>query len=277
MSFSLYDGMLYVFKTNLFSTKTALFMKTRQLLTAFLLSLITLVATNCTKTTIVNETPAIDVANNAAVGASAHEMLTADKPSMVFEIDYMPGFSLQPATITYVTNFLSSYTKKGNYQVIQKQIAASGKDSLSLQEIDKIERQNRTQFNTTNQVAVYILITDGTYNPTNTLGFAYRNTSITLFGKALQNFSGGFFQVSRTKLEATTLEHEFGHLLGLVNNGSPMQANHVDPAHPKHCINKSCLMYYETESGAVLGNLSSGSIPTLDANCHNDLIANGGK
>jgi hypothetical protein len=72
------------------------------------------------------------------------------------------------------------------------------------------------------------------------------------------------------------MEHEYGHLLGLVNLGSPMQVDHKDPA-SNHCNNSSCLMYYETQVGQMGGILVSGPVPSLDANCRNDLKANGGK
>ena len=92
----------------------------------------------------------------------------------------------------------------------------------------------------------------------------------------LQN-SGGIGQVSRTKLYSTVLEHEFGHLMGLVDLGSPMITNHKDGAHGNHCNNQNCLMYYASETTDLLGFLLTGNIPALDANCANDLHANGGR
>ncbi|MCW3108665.1 MAG: hypothetical protein JWQ09_3171, partial [Segetibacter sp.] len=115
------------------------------------------------------------------------------------------------------------------------------------------------------------------YNPPNTLGVAYRNTSIALFGKAIKSFSGGYNQVTASTLETGTLEHELSHLLGLVNLGSPLVTNHADPNNLHHCNNSKCLMYYQAETSQFLGKFTPGSIPALDANCHNDLIANGGK
>lgn len=245
-----------------------------------MLCLILVVATRCAKTTEA-VAPAKNVTlntyNNLKVGSSAREILSADKPALVFDVNYMPGCQLQSSTISNLTNFLSKYTNKGAYQLIEKQIPASGKDTLSLKEIDEIERKNRTAFNTSNQVAIYILVTDGKYNPANTLGVSYRNTSVALFGKAIRSFSGGLNQVSITTLETGTLYHEMGHLLGLVDLGSPMVTNHADLNNTHHCNNSKCLMYYQAESSRFLGKFTSSSMPTFDVNCHNDLIANGGK
>lgn len=250
-------------------------MKIRRRFTLMMLVIVVFLAPYCTK----NDAPAvtIDTANNKSVGGSAKELLTADKPSLVIEIDYMTGFQLQTSTLSAVSDYIQAYTNKGIPQIIEKAIPVSGEDTLSLAQIDQIERKNRTTFNSDKQVSIYILITDAGYNVTNTLGFAYRNTSITLFGKTLHNYSGGVNQVARWKLETTTLEHEFGHLFGLVNLGSSMQINHADPSSLHHCNNKNCLMFYEIETTQHTGNLINNNIPILDDNCHNDLTANGGK
>ncbi len=127
-------------------------------------------------------------------------------------------------------------------------------------------------------MAVNILYTNGQYTGSaNTLGIAYRNTSIALFGKTIHDNSGGVGQTSRTKLEATVLEHEIGHLLGLVDLGSSMQVDHKDSSNGNHCNNKNCLMYYASETTDILGFIITGSIPQLDTNCKADLKANGGK
>jgi hypothetical protein len=79
-------------------------------------------------------------------------------------------------------------------------------------------------------------------------------------------------------LETTVITHEFGHILGLTNLGTALQSKHEDAEHPKHCIEKTCLMYWSSEIGGGIGNMvSSGAAPQLDAQCIADLRANGGK
>src|SRR4030095_6546174 len=124
-------------------------------------------------------------------------------------------------------------------------------------------------------IALYILYTNGNYTDNNVLGIAYKNTSVVLFGKKINDNSGGLGQASRTKLVATVAEHEMGHLLGLVDLGSPMVTGHKDGAHGSHCSNTACLMYYASETSDILGFLITGNIPVLDVNCRADLQANG--
>lgn len=188
----------------------------------------------------------------------------------------MPGYAPDTASVSHLTNFLKSLiNKSAGIQVFQHQIAASGKTILALSDIVALEKKCRTIFTGNDVIAVHILITDTDYTDVNVFGKSYWNTSICLFGKTLSTSSGGVGQVSKTRLLSTIVEHEFGHLLGLVNQGSPMQVAHRDAANGAHCTNKNCLMYYGIETTAPSGIL--GTVPSLDANCVADLKANGGK
>lgn len=54
----------------------------------------------------------------------------------------------------------------------------------------------------------------------------------------------------RKLMEQSTLIHEIGHSLGLVNmdGGVAMHTPHEDPDHENHCDNDKCLMYWANES-----------------------------
>src|SRR6185436_5741581 len=202
------------------------------------------------------------------VGASANDLLGASTyTSVKIEIQYMPGFAPDAGAITQLTSFLSAHLNKpGGIQIVQKEISASANTTTSIQDIANIEKQNRTVFTNGSELGVYILYTNGNFTDNTVLGSSYHNTSMALYGKRIHDNSGAIGQTSRTKLEATILEHEFGHLLGLVDIGTRMQTNHKDAGHPGHCNNSNCLMYYAAETTEMLGILLTGNIPTLDAN-----------
>jgi len=231
------------------------------------------------KTIFANNPNGSDNLHNRPVGASAGELLGASKYSSVkIEIQYMTGFAPDANAIAHLQDMLNTYINKpGGITVVSKEITPVSSTVLTTDEVKSIEETNRTAFTTSNQVALYILYTNGNYTDNNVLGIAYRNTSIVIFGKNIHDHSGGIGQVSRTKLEATVNEHELGHLLGLVDLGSPMQTNHKDVTHGNHCNNSNCLMYYASETNDILGVLLTGNIPTFDANCIADIHANGGK
>jgi hypothetical protein len=56
-------------------------------------------------------------------------------------------------------------------------------------------------------------------------------------------FAGAEAQSVRGTLEAVVLVHEFGHALGLVGCGIPMQVQHADPASACHSANATSLMH----------------------------------
>ena len=222
---------------------------------------------------------AITNLNAKSVGASAKEFLSAGTYSAInVQLQYMPGFAPDAAALTNLTNFLNSLVNKpAGITFTQTPIAASGKSVFSIQDIGALEKANRTQFTNGNVLSVYIVYVDAPFTTANILGAAYRNTSLVVFGPTVTSNSGGVNQTTRTKLETTVLNHEFGHLLGLTNLGTSMVTPHEDAAHISHCNNSSCLMYFSTQTSMMGGVLLSGPIPVLDANCKADLTANGGK
>ena len=217
-----------------------------------------------------------DAYSNQAIGKSANDILSAGKyTTLNIQVQYMGSYELDTATITNVASYLSGICNKpGGITITQSQIAATG-DTLQLAEVATLEKQYRTAYTNGNTLALYIMVTDGLDTSATVLGFAYRNTSICLFGKNIFNNSGAPGDVTRVALESGVLEHELGHLMGLVNLGTPMVAFHQDTAHGNHCNNLACLMYWEIETRTGFHSVSA--IPTLDSNCRNDLKANGGK
>jgi hypothetical protein len=215
--------------------------------------------------------------NNQNVGASANDFLSATKyHSINLEIQYMPGFAPDATALNNLVAYLNTLINKpGGINITQKQIASAGSPFLTIDQVNDIEKMNRTVFTSGTALGVYFLFTDASYKDPNVLGVSYKNTSMTLFGKSVHDNSGGITHPSLTEIESIVEEHEFGHLLGLVDLGSPMQVNHVDASHANHCNNKNCLMYWAVQTNLVGGTLFN--IPVLDDNCRNDLKENGGK
>lgn len=226
----------------------------------------------------VNNPGIADYLHNRATGASANEILSAAKyTSVKIEVQYMTGFAPDPGALVHMQNTLAAIVNKpGGITIVTKEIPASSNTSLSATDVYTIEKNNRTAFTSGSEIALYVLYTNGNYTDPNVLGLAYKNTSVVLFGKKINDNSGGLGQASRTKLVATVAEHELGHLMGLVDLGSPMQTPHKDGAHGNHCNNNNCIMYYASETSDILGFLITGNIPAFDTNCRTDLRANGG-
>ncbi len=222
--------------------------------------------------------------NNLNTGGSAKDFLTAATfNKVVLEVQYPAGFAPPAGALDNLEAFILKYCNKPNgVEVVASQIPDAAKAGYTLDEIRGIEDQYRTKFNSESTLAMYIFMAGGDYvendDTVKTLGIAYKNTSIVCFGKTIKDNSGGLGRPSEERVTSAIYEHELGHLLGLVNIGSPMVDNHedTDNGHAGHCDVESCLMYFSLNSVTAMGNLM-GSLPDLDAQCKADLRANGGK
>lgn len=231
---------------------------------------------SCRKETNVSNT-GFSQANNLPLGQSAHDLLSSGTyGALNIEIQYAPNMRPQDQSITNLISFLNTYLNKpGGINFTLTQGSPADSANVAIPTAASMEDRHRTAFTSGSTIAVYIYFADAGYTPqANVIGVAYRNTSIIVYEKSIQSKTGGFGQPGRTQIESGVMEHEFGHLLGLVNLGSPMVVAHEDGSNPHHCTNQNCLMYFQMESTGLM-NMSS--IPVLDANCVNDLRANGGK
>ncbi|MDX1667174.1 MAG: hypothetical protein R3350_08090, partial [Saprospiraceae bacterium] len=189
-------------------------------------------------------------------------------------------FAPSGTSINNLRSFLEARLHKpGGISIRTSEISSPALAPYSIDDIVQVENEFRTVFNQDGTLAVFGFIADGDFaDDENVLGAAYRNTSFVLFGSKIDEVSGGLGQPSQTTVETTVLTHEFGHLMGLVNNGTPLQSDHQDTAHGKHCDVEDCLMYFTAESGDAVSNLiGGGCAPGLDSQCIADLRANGGK
>ena len=220
--------------------------------------------------------------NERTLGSSSRDFLTAeDYTSMTLEIVYVEGFAPNQKALDEVRIFLNTYLNKpGGINIVMNSIPSPGVGTYSTQEVLDVEAQHRSVFSKGEDLGVFIFFADdhsakdveGASGEIEkrSLGTAYRNTSIVIFEKSVMEIS-----YDRSLTEHTTLRHEFGHLFGLVDNGSPAITAHLfqdpqDPSEKGHCSVQDCLM------SATL-DFSLSSYMTLGEQCHQDLIANGGK
>lgn len=199
---------------------------------------------------------------------------------LVVEIQSVNNYSPSAAALDNLKTFLlNRLNKPKGISFVQNNISSAGKTSYSLADIKEMEKSYRTQHTKGNTLSAYFIFVDGEYAGNSggikVLGITYAASSVVIFEKSIKELTGGIGQPSATSLETTVIEHEFGHLLGLVNYGTPAIIAHQSNGY--HCNNTDCLMYYTAETSDIVANLLGGNIPSLDANCIKDLRANGGK
>lgn len=223
-------------------------------------------------------------ANLQSLGASASDLLSDEKyTSMNIEIVYVNGYAPSQEAISHFQSFLQSRVHKPDgIEISLRSVSSSGKAPFDIEEIADIEKETRTVYNSGDEIAVFIYFADGSSEKDEdnrfVLGSAFRNTSMVIYGETIEEFSKRSGSPSKSDIEAATLNHEFGHLFGLVDLGTEPQSDHKDEDYEGHCNVTGCLMLASIEfGGGMVDIIEGGRIPDLDDQCILDLQMNGGR
>jgi len=223
-------------------------------------------------------------ANLKSLGSSASDLLNdATYTSMNIEIVYVEGNRPTDEAISNFQSFLQARIyKPDGIEINLRSANSSGKSPFTIEEIVEIEKEERTAYNVGDEIAVWIYFADGSNekdtNEKFVLGSAFRNTSMVIYEKTIRAFASRTGAPSRATIEAATLNHEFSHLFGLVDLGTPPVTDHKDPENEGHCIIEGCLMRASIEFGSGVVNVIDGSgIPELGDACIEDLQFAGGR
>lgn len=260
-------------------------------------------------------TTVVDKSGNLLVtGASANDLLSnSNFDALLIEVGFVTGFRPTVEAMTNFENFLRERTFKQNIQILYNELPSPGEETLTLQEIADLEEANRTAYNEGSTLAVYIYFADSPSDGDDeeqglvTLGAVYRNTSMVIFERTIQTLAGRSLTITDEDVETATLNHEFGHLFGLVDLGTVPVNDHEDPDAVNHCNVEGCLMRAELQFGDSSSSLTGKSgndilrsacsisghsilhmlqsqnnralanVPGLDAECILDLQNNGGR
>lgn len=108
---------------------------------------------------------------------------------------------------------------------------------------------------TSTSTEFYVLFLNGYFNEKGVVnkqvtGISINKTPVIAIFKDVIRKSG-YSSFDDTVIEQTTLVHEFGHAVGLVNNGLPMVSDHEDTEHINHCTNEDCVMYWENDGTSL--------------------------
>jgi len=219
--------------------------------------------------------PPADFNHKLSPGSSNETFITDNEyDQLIVEIQYMPDSAPTAASISNLREFLEQHLEKYSVTILEPQEIPSGdQESYSANDVRNLENQHREKFTEGSTLASYALFFDGEFSTRNVLGIAYYNTSTAYFAETINRISGGVGQPSRTAIESTVFNHEFGHLMGLVNNGTEMQHDHHDSNNGAHCTVQECLMYFSVNTTDFFANLFGGNIPELDEYCVADIEA----
>ncbi|MCI5073260.1 hypothetical protein MRY82_10040 [bacterium] len=135
-------------------------------------------------------------------------------------------------------------------------MTAMGQQNKNLWSVQDVLNLNETFFNTRpteNEAVFYIYFLEGNAaSGSNVLAFNISETPIIAVFKDAIVASGGV--LTQRFVEQSTLIHEMGHAVGLVNAGVPMAQNHQDTENGAHTTNEDCVMYWLNEGASDLAN-----------------------
>lgn len=154
-------------------------------------------------------------------------------------------------------------------------------NTFTADQILAIAQQHRNQQSVGDVASFYVVFLNGYYNDgkktrMDVLGVTIGDTAVIgMFKPVIE--SSTVVPTGQKLVEQSTLVHEFGHAVGLVNNGVAPTKAHQDTANGNHCANTKCVMYYANEGVATLMQFASqirnGDEVLFDADCLNDVAA----
>lgn len=225
----------------------------------------------------------------------------AEYKKWVVEIDAMDGQLPPGESLATLRNRLEGVVNKpaGIEFRADETLAARGgtwtdKDLLQLSNAHQdVETSGET-------ATLHLLFVDGQYETNGVLGVTYTSKQgtrvlssgpIIIFSESIREACAPVLLVSPcvdiNAYWAAVMVHEFGHALGLVDNGIPMQRNHEASScdtgggsrpDQGHSSNSNSVMHCAIETFAITNVFGGGGPPTtFDADDKADLCAAGGK
>lgn len=144
-----------------------------------------------------------------------------------------------------------------------RQFAKQNKNNWSDQELYDLSEKVRNNHCSESQAWFAVIFLNGYYAgekgdsiQPKVLGVSIGGTSvIAMFKPVIEASTAEQGSLQDKYIEQSTLVHEMGHALGLVNNRLPFAGpNHEDHQHATHCTNPNCVMYWQNSGSQSLSN-----------------------
>jgi hypothetical protein len=203
--------------------------------------------------------------------------------TLLVEVDYPAGRAPTNAVLDLLETRLSERCDKpGGVSVFLDDAISPAEfpPVLSLGDVQDLEDEHRGFLPDlpSGTAAMYVLLVPGSSDEDDPngviLGYGHRGGSIAIFLDNVDNGTNPF--VTTEEVAGSTLVHEAGHILGLVNIGCPMATPHEDPFHPGHDADPNSLMFWILDLDPLGPDLGDPGFAQFSAACIADLQAFGG-
>jgi len=233
------------------------------------------------------------VENRQSIGTSAADFLNNDNFDKIhIEIVHVDTYKPTPGSIDRFRMWLEEFTFKTDIQITYKSVESTNIESMNYNKIAELENEYRTIYNQDRTLSLYMYFTDAGSTldvPSQNrfvLGAVYYNTSMVFFQNSIRLLADKTtLPITRADVETAVIQHEFGHLFGLVNLGSEREGvDHSAEDNPNHCNEENCLMVAELNFNSDMINIMSSRtamgedpVPLLGPECQLDLQSLGGR
>ncbi len=211
---------------------------------------------------------------------SAYDLIRDDDyTTWVIEIDYVQGHAPTQDVLNTLKSRLNGVVQKDTIDIrLDDQL--SSRESWTRADLDRLHDDKLDAKTKGSTVVTHVMYVDGTYSNPDVLGIAVGHEYVTIFSETIDRACASnvlCFASDEVTVRKAVLIHEFGHIIGLVNNGIPMADPHEHPDADKkgHSDSQQSVMWPSAETTGIFG-LST--IPTtFDAADKADICKAGGK
>lgn len=211
-----------------------------------------------------------------------------DYDTWVIEIDTIQGMAPPASALNLLKARLESVANKpGGIELRTDDNLPARGGTWTLGDVEAYSKAHLDAKTKGDTVVLHLMFLDGRYSTDDVLGVTLSRSRdgkvvstgpIAIFSDTIRDScSLATLCTSSDPVWGPVLVHEFGHAMGLVDNGAPMKANHEDPGHPAHSNNRNSVMYWAVETSDVLTTFTGGIPSDFDANDRADLCGIGGK
>lgn len=221
------------------------------------------------------------------------EVLSAEPfTRLVVQIDHAPGHAPSEVAKAHLLATLKNVTRKGEIVLDVRETLDGTARSWTADDLVALERETRRTPHAAPTALMHVLYPAGKYRGANAAGVTVSGPvlgPVVVFLDAIREMRVGTDvgtlplpnpAPAVEVLERTTLLHEAGHAMGLVNNGLPMTRPREDADNPGHSTNERSVMYWkvDAENGLRQLILDDESVPDrFDADDLADLRSAGGR
>lgn len=167
---------------------------------------------------------------------------------------------------------IGALAKTGGVEIVFDDVVpleAMSSTVFSVDDIKALSAEYRSLEPPTDAAGLHILMVDGTYVDDTAddyaMGFSFGGSGIVVFMDNVKRATSGVqngaspFVIGITT--SSLIIHEFGHILGLVNNGVDMVSDHQDEAYGNHCDDDMCIMHWEADRPRLAQKIGGGAGP----------------